>query len=157
MATMNHQDIFEELFAVAQTSKDPRGVVSACLVRNGEIIASAASSDDGDEHAENVLLNNFEQSTEGVVLYCTLEPCSLRVRGQFVDCVSAIAGASITHVIYGARDPGQSDLTHRRCEESGITLEQVDDPQIIERCALLFNDTVDPQLSQEQAPRKPLD
>ncbi len=153
---MNDREIFEELFLVAQTSQDPRGVVSSCLVRDGQIIAHAASSDDGDEHAENVLLNHYEGSPDGVILYCTLEPCSHRIRTRFVDCVSAIAGAGITHVIYGASDPGQSELTKRRCKEAGITLTKIDDPDIVERCARLFNDTVDPQFSEQEAPRKPL-
>lgn len=139
---MNDEAVFENLFAKAVESKDPKGVVAACLVLNGRILSSAVSSDDGKTHAENILLSSANDIDDDTILYTTVEPCSKRTDPSMTDCVSILVRAGIKHVVYGARDPKQTEETMRRCREAGIELSQVENPAIIEKSALLFNQTI---------------
>ena len=139
---MDDKAIFESLFEEAKRSKDPKGVVATCLVVNGDIVANAVSSDDGINHAENVMLSTMKKPPEGSVLYCTLEPCSKRSNPNMIDCVTDIISAGIKEVVYGASDPKQSDMTKKRLNEAGIILRQVNDLEIIKKCAEIFNDSV---------------
>lgn len=143
---MNDNQAFEHLFSVASRSKDPRGIVAACLVSNNEIIASAASSDDGILHAENVLFQEVQERyvevPRGSTLYATLIPCSRRTTPGMVDCVNPIVSNGISSVVYGASDPDQAVLTKERLSQAGISLRQVSDSAIIKRCAEIFNASV---------------
>lgn len=143
---MTDQDIFEKLFEVSKSSKDPRGVVTACLVQDGSIIAAAASSDDGVRHAEDILFeqckNNALVLNQEAVLYATLESCNKRSKEGMIDCVTQIIDAGIGSVVFGARDPLQSDQTTERLMAANIFIHQVADPAIVERCAKIFNDSV---------------
>lgn len=56
---MTEKDIFEHLFAIAPQSNDTDGVVTSCLVRDGEIIVDAVSA--GVEHAEYMLLQKINE------------------------------------------------------------------------------------------------
>ena len=154
---MEEKEVFQKLFEVAAQSKDPKGVVSACLVSNGEIIASAASSDDGKVHAENTLLQNINTVPDDAVLYSTIEPCSERTDPTMRDCVSDIIEFGVKKVVYGARDPNQSSETQRRLSEAGVSLMQSPDAEIIRKSAEVFNATVADHYSEEEVPRKPSD
>lgn len=143
---MTDEQIFGNLFETAAKSKDPRGIVSACLVKDGEIIASAASSDDGVRHAEDILLEiahskNIQISDE-VILYSTLEPCTKRTNPALRDCTSLVIKSGITKVIYGASDPDHSEIGKQRFRDAGVNLVQTTNPSIIKRCAEIFNDSV---------------
>ena len=143
---MTDEQIFEHLFETAAKSNDPRGIVSACLVKDGEIIASAASSDDGMRHAEDILLElarkeNIRISSE-VSLYSTLEPCTKRTNPTLRDCTSLVIESGITKVIYGASDPDHSEVGKQRFSEAGVSLVQITNPPIVKRCAEIFNDSV---------------
>ncbi len=116
--------------------------MTTCLAINGSIIAAAVSSDDGIDHAENVMLSAITNAPEGSVLYCTLEPCSKRSNSGMIDCVTDIIRVGIKEVVYGASDPKQSEMTKMRLVEAGIKLRQVDDALIIKKCAEIFNDSV---------------
>ncbi len=142
---MTEEQIFESLFETAAQSKDPRGIVSACLIKDGEIIASAASSDDGIRHAEDILLESAREknlSFEGVILYSTLEPCTKRTNPTLRDCTSLVIESGIVNVVYGASDPDHSEIGKQRFSETGVNLKQVTNPLIIKRCAEIFNDSV---------------
>ncbi|MEK9151555.1 MAG: hypothetical protein AAB547_02900 [Patescibacteria group bacterium] len=143
---MNDKQVFEHLFLIASQSKDPRGIVAACLVSNNEIIASAASSDDGILHAEDILFQEVQERSvavpQGSTLYATLIPCSKRTTPGMVDCVSPIVSNKISSVVYGASDPDQAVLTKERLSQAGIRLRQVSDSEIIKRCAEIFNASV---------------
>jgi pyrimidine deaminase RibD-like protein len=143
---VTQKQIFEHLSEIAQRSKDPRGAVSACLVKNNEVIASAASSDDGLRHAEEILLEIVRAEnitiTPEIILYSTLEPCTKRTNIELKDCTSLIIESGISKVVYGASDPDHSEINKRRFSERGISLEQVSNPLIIKRCAEIFNNSV---------------
>lgn len=143
---MTDKQIFEHLFKTATRSKDPRGIVSACLIKDGEVIASAASSDDGVRHAEDILLEIVRKVnikiSDKVSLYSTLEPCTKRTNPTLRDCTSLIIESGITKVVYGASDPDHSKIGKRRFSEAGVDLVQITDPFLIKRCAKVFNDSV---------------
>jgi pyrimidine deaminase RibD-like protein len=119
------------------------------------------SSDDGLRHAEDIL---FEAATKGglalgkdVVLYATLEPCSKRSIKGTPDCVTQIIGAGIGSVVFGARDPKQSDETNRRLTETGVSIRQINDLAIVKRCADIFNESVTPEHREVDVTLKPGD
>ena len=117
---MDDKAIFERLFEESGKSKDPRGVVASSLVKDGEITAIAVSSDDGKDHAENIMLRGIQSIPDGTALYCTLEPCSKRSSSGMIDCVTDIIRVGIKEVVYGASDPKQTEMTKMRLVEAGI-------------------------------------
>ncbi len=155
---MTEKEIFEHLFEIAKKSKDPRGIVSACIVDGGKIIASAVSSDDGADHAEDILFDIIVDEkivfSDKAILYATLLPCSRRSNPLLKDCTSEIIDAGIKHVVYGADDPDQFDFTKKKFDTAEISLRQISDPETVRKCALLFNDSVMPE--QEGIKLKPL-
>lgn len=158
---MDDEQIFQHLFKVAAQSRDPRGIVSACLVEGGEVIASAASADDGVRHAEDILLETVRlenlPTSEAVVLYSTLEPCTKRTNPALRDCTSLIIESRITNVVYGASDPDHSEIGRERFSKEGVTLRQVANPSIIKRCAEIFNNSVTQEHIGVNIKLKPID
>ncbi len=141
---MDEVAIFEHLFVAAKESKDSKGVATACLVVDGEIIHTAASSDDGGEHAENVLLDSVAEVPVKAVLYTTLEPCYVRSNPDQTDCVTCIIENGVRTVVFGARDPSQSEGTCQRLKEAGVEMRQAQDPEVVRKCAEVFNQSVEP-------------
>jgi len=64
----DEREIFTFLFSLAETSKDPEGVVAACLLRDGQLLASSTSSDDGRYHAEYLVVQQLIESPK--ILNC---------------------------------------------------------------------------------------
>ncbi len=65
-------------------------------------------------HAEDVAIHKaltaqYELSDEGIVLYSTLEPCSIRSSGK-TPCCTRIIEAGIKKVVYGAKEPYDAAL-----------------------------------------------
>ncbi|MDB5254021.1 MAG: diaminohydroxyphosphoribosylaminopyrimidine deaminase [Parcubacteria group bacterium] len=158
---MNEKAIFEHLFAVASQSQDPRGVVSACVVLDGQIVASAASSNDGIRHAEDVLFEDLKKNgialTKNHILYATLEPCTKRSFEGLIDCTTQIIESGIGKVVFGARDPGQSIVTQKRLSSAGIEIHQTADADIVKHCAEIFNSSVTPEHAGVDVTLKPLE
>lgn len=80
--------------------------VGAVLVRDGQVLAAAGNTREGDSdplgHAEiNVIrqaaLTLGDWRLNGCVLYVTLEPCAM--------CAGTIVNARIDRVVYGCGDP----------------------------------------------------
>jgi pyrimidine deaminase RibD-like protein len=153
LAMVEHLDqrIFSYLIELGESIKPSKGFtedgeVTACLVRNKEILASASSATGGIIiHAEQNLLGYIQQRKikidENDILYSTLEPCAGRfdIDGGAPDCVTLIIRSGIKNVIYGASDPAQSTLTRIRFDTAGINLKQTENIEIRERCRNLFN------------------
>lgn len=146
---MTEQEIFEHLFIIAAQSNDTGGVVSSCLVRQGNIVASGVSCNDG-KHAEYVLLRTIELSALQVqkddIVYTTVEPCGKRtpsgVGEHMGDCTTNLIRAGVRHVVYAAPDPDASSQTRYKFEQADCSLRQVFDPYIIRRAIVLFNSTI---------------
>jgi pyrimidine deaminase RibD-like protein len=146
---MTEQEIFKHLFTIAAKSDDTGGVVSSCLVRQGNIVASGVSSNDG-KHAEYVLLRQIElcalQVLPDDIVYTTVEPCGKRtpsgVGEHMGDCTTNLIRAGVRHVVYAAPDPDASAQTRYKFKQANCSLCQVNDPYIIRRAIMLFNSTV---------------
>ena len=155
---MNEREIFNNLFEVAKKSKDPEGVVAACLVKDGIVILSVPSAEDGIRHAEDLLIGiagevgvNIDSDT---LLVTTLEPCSYRNPSNKVeDCTTIIINSGIKRVLYAARDPDFSKDAKVRFSEAGVEYLQVEDKAIVKKAVELFNSTIKIPLTSEGLPR----
>lgn len=152
-------EVFDRLFEVAKLSKDPEGVVSACIVNGGKIVAESPSASDGIRHAEDLVLEKAKK--EGVeidsqtVLYTTLEPCSYRnPKNNVKDCTTIILEAGIKNVVFAANDPEYSKEARDRFVEAGVNFRQVEDREIIRKSIELFNSTITIPLTSMGLPRK---
>jgi len=142
---MNEKQIFEYLFDIAPQSSDTDGVVTSCLVRDGEIVADAVSA--GVEHAEYALINKLKNEAIAVlpndILYVTLQPCDRRSTSEgeaLGDCTINTIRAGIKNIVYAATYP-KSLQSIERFTSSGVTISQVEDNDIIRQAVQLFNST----------------
>lgn len=143
---MTERDIFNHLLIIATQSKDTDGVVTCCLVRDGEIVLDAVSA--GIEHAEYKLIKKAKERSfefaENDVLYVTLQPCDSRTPGgggePLGDCTTNTTNAGIKNIVYGATYP-KSINSLNRFAEAGVSIRQVADTDIVRECAELFNST----------------
>lgn len=157
---MDEAEVFRCLFKTAKTSKDPEGVVAACIVLKGEIKAVSASADDGIRHAEDLVIekavgNKGIKIDDEAVLYTTLEPCSMRSRSNKVpDCTTIIINSGIKNVVYAAVDPEFSKNAENRFQSAGVNYRQIRNKKIIEQAVKLFNSTIRVPLQEMQLPRE---
>ncbi|MDB5260474.1 MAG: hypothetical protein JWN37_705 [Candidatus Nomurabacteria bacterium] len=149
---MKDQEIFDHLFKLASYSEDKKGIVSACLVRNGEIIAEGFSNNEGwhaeyaaikDAEAKNITISNED------IMYTTIIPCAKRTPGgpgeKYGDCVTNIINAGIKHVVYGTDNAKSGSGVEKRFEEAGVMLTKTAEENITEESRKIFNEScVDP-------------
>jgi pyrimidine deaminase RibD-like protein len=156
---MTDKYIFKHLFEIAKDSKDPEGVVTACLVKEGKILVSSPSADDGIRHAEDLVIDKAHQEgikiDDGMILYTTLEPCSYRSpQNKVKDCTTIILKAGIKHVVFAANDPEFSKEARKRFKKSGVSYRQIKDKAIIRKSIEIFNGTIKIPLTSMGLPRK---
>lgn len=84
----------------------PNPSVGAVIVKNGTIIAEAATAKGGRPHAETIALDQAGIEAKGARLYVSLEPCAHQ--GQTPPCSRAIIAAGIAECIIACRDPNPS-------------------------------------------------
>lgn len=143
---MNEQRIFEHLLNIANRSGDTDGVVTACLMRDGEIITDAVSA--GVEHAEYELLKKLKKESLAIlpqdVVYVTVQPCDSRTVGGggelLGDCTTNLINAKVRFVVYGAAYT-RSDNSNSRFATAGVSIRQIDNIEVVRSCIKLFNDT----------------
>jgi pyrimidine deaminase RibD-like protein len=155
---VNDKDIFEKLFEVAKKSKDPEGVVAACLVKEGNMLVSSPSASDGVRHAEDLVLEIAQRKRikidDKVTLYTTLEPCSYRSpKNKVKDCTTIIISAGIKNVIFAANDPEYSQDAKHRFQKAGVKYKQIKDKELIRKSVELFNSTITIPLTSMGLPR----
>lgn len=145
---MTETEIFDRLFSLIPLSNDTNGAVSACLVRDGKIIAEGISNNES-VHAEYALLKNLENMGEMVqeddTFYITVEPCGKRSvggrGGKMGDCTTNLVKAGAKKVVYAASDPHASDETRHKFQDNNSSLLQISDKQTIAEAIRLFNST----------------
>lgn len=81
----------------------PNPPVGCAIVREGMIIAEAATHPGGRPHAERKALEMVGDSARGATLYVTLEPCCHW--GKTPPCADAIIAAGISRVVCAIQDP----------------------------------------------------
>ncbi len=96
--------------------------VGCVLVRDGEVIAEAATAEGGRPHAEEQALVGIDAA--GATAYVTLEPCGERRIGT-PSCSQLLAGARVARVVIACDDPSPfaSGRGSERLEAAGVVVE----------------------------------
>lgn len=82
----------------------PNPMVGCVLVRNGIVVGEGWHRDFGGPHAEVDALGKAREGAEGATAYVSLEPCAHH--GKTPPCTTALKGAGVRRVVFGAADPG---------------------------------------------------
>ncbi len=97
--------------------------VGAVLVREGAVVAEAATGPPGEAHAERALLQKAD--ARGASLYVTLEPCAPFPGKRTPPCSEEIISAGPARVVIALPDPDSrvGGRGVRALREAGITVE----------------------------------
>ena len=87
---------------LGKTGSNP--AVGCVIVKDGEIIAEAATAEGGRPHAEEQALAVAGDTARGAVAYVTLEPCGERSSGA-ASCSERLIAAGVTRVVAACTDP----------------------------------------------------
>lgn len=115
-----HRRYLQEAINVAENCKDVDWYGVGCVIVNsaGSIISTGFTGEIIEEgtmrHAEDVALAKgtaagTDFSQKGLILYATLEPCSIRASGK-TPCCHYIIDSGIKSVVYGAKEPFDEKL-----------------------------------------------
>ncbi len=85
----------------------PNPVVGCVIVKNGEIISTGVTAENGRPHAEKIAIEKVADKKifDGATLYVTLEPCSHF--GQTPPCVDEIIKNKFEKVVIATQDPDE--------------------------------------------------
>jgi diaminohydroxyphosphoribosylaminopyrimidine deaminase/5-amino-6-(5-phosphoribosylamino)uracil reductase len=102
----------------------PNPSVGCILVKNGRVIARAATAPGGRPHAEAAALLEAGEAARGATAYVTLEPCSHH--GRTPPCADALIAAGIARVVIAAPDPDPrvDGAGTARLRKAGISVTQ---------------------------------
>lgn len=111
--------------AVALTNlgrTDPNPVVGCVIVKDGVVLAEAATASGGRPHAEEQALVGID--ARGATAYVTLEPCGERSSGA-ASCSLRLVEAGVARVVIACEDPSPfaSGQGRERLEAAGVTVE----------------------------------
>ncbi len=101
----------------------PNPVVGCVIVRDGQILAEAATAPGGRPHAEEQALENID--ARGATAYVTLEPCGARSSGT-APCSQRLVAAGVARVVYACEDPSPlaSGQGFERLIQAGVIVER---------------------------------
>ena len=101
----------------------PNPVVGCVIVRDGRILAEAATAPGGRPHAEEQALENID--ARGATAYVTLEPCGARSSGT-APCSQRLVAAGVARVVYACEDPSPlaSGQGFERLIQAGVIVER---------------------------------
>jgi diaminohydroxyphosphoribosylaminopyrimidine deaminase/5-amino-6-(5-phosphoribosylamino)uracil reductase len=102
------EDFMRRAIAVAAKNLGltaPNPVVGCVLVKNGAVIAEAATAPGGRPHAEEQALAQAGEGARGAVAYVTLEPCGARSIPGAVSCAERLSQAQVARVVIACEDP----------------------------------------------------
>jgi diaminohydroxyphosphoribosylaminopyrimidine deaminase/5-amino-6-(5-phosphoribosylamino)uracil reductase len=85
----------------------PNPAVGCVLVKDGAVLAEAATGEGGRPHAEEAALAVAGDTAWGATAYVTLEPCGFRSSGA-PSCADRLLAAGVARVLIACDDP--SDL-----------------------------------------------
>ncbi len=103
----------------------PNPSVGCVLVKDGHVIAAAATAETGRPHAETQALAQAGSLARGATAYTTLEPCTHV--GHTPPCAQALIDAGISRVVFSCEDvdprvAGKSEIMLRN---AGVTVEKL--------------------------------
>lgn len=87
---------------VGLTGANP--AVGCVIVRDGQVIAEAATAEGGRPHAEEQALAAAGDAVRGATAYITLEPCGERSSGA-ASCSELLIAAGVARVVVACPDP----------------------------------------------------
>lgn len=87
---------------LGRTRSNP--AVGCILVKDGKVLAQAATAPGGRPHAEEQALEAAGSMALGAVAYVTLEPCARRTSGA-CSCAQRLADARVARVVYACDNP----------------------------------------------------
>ena len=102
----------------------PNPAVGCVLVKDGVVLAEAATAPGGRPHAEEQAVPAAGEAVKGATAYVTLEPCGARSSGR-KSCAHFLAEAGVERVVIAALDPSPfaSGRGTERLRQSGLTVE----------------------------------
>ena len=98
-------DHMRRAIAVALTNLGktaPNPVVGCVIVKDGQVLAEAATAPGGRPHAEEQALEGVD--ARGATAYLTLEPCGAR-SSNTASCSQRLVEAGVARVVYACEDP----------------------------------------------------
>lgn len=106
---------------LGQTAPNP--VVGCVIVRDGHVLAEAATAPGGRPHAEERALEGVD--ARGATAYVTLEPCGARSSGT-ASCSERLVAAGVARVVYACEDPSPlaSGQGFERLVAAGVPVER---------------------------------
>ena len=107
---------------VGLTADNP--CVGCVIVKDGEVLAEAATAPSGRPHAEEQALEVLGPRARGATAYVTLEPCAQRSAGG-VACSMRLVLAGVSRVVYACEDssPFASGGGSERLRAAGVPVE----------------------------------
>lgn len=102
----------------------PNPAVGCVLVKDGRIIAQAATAPGGRPHAEEQAVPAAGAEVVGATAYVTLEPCGARSSGR-KSCAHFLAEAGVARVVVACLDPSPfaAGRGTERLRAAGLTVE----------------------------------
>lgn len=99
----------------------PNPAVGCVIVKDGQMLAEAATAAGGRPHAEEQAVPAAGEAVKGATAYVTLEPCGARSSGR-KSCAHFLAEAGIARVVIAALDPSPfaSGRGTERLKEEGL-------------------------------------
>jgi pyrimidine deaminase RibD-like protein len=87
---------------IGRTGDNPS--VGCVIVKDGAVIAEAATAEGGRPHAEEQALAQAGKAARGAIAYVTVEPCAQRSSGA-LSCSDLLVQAGVARVVIAAGDP----------------------------------------------------
>lgn len=102
----------------------PNPSVGCVIVRDGEVVAEAATAPGGRPHAEEQAVPAAGDKARGATAYVTLEPCGARSSGR-TSCSHFLIDAGVARVVIAAVDPSPfaSGRGVERLKKAGLEVE----------------------------------
>lgn len=102
----------------------PNPSVGCVLVKDGQVVAEAATAPGGRPHAEEQAVPAAGEAARGATAYVTLEPCGARSSGR-ASCAQFLVEAGIARVVVAALDPSPfaSGRGTERLRQAGLVVE----------------------------------
>ncbi len=107
---------------VGRTGDNP--AVGCVLVKDGQVLAEAATRAGGRPHAEEQALAAAGERARGADAYITLEPCGVRSSGA-ASCAERLAAAGVVRAVIACADGSvlAAGRGTARLAASGVTVE----------------------------------
>ncbi len=103
---------------------DPNPSVGCMLVKDGQVLAEAATAEGGRPHAEEQALELAGPEAQGATAYVTLEPCGRRSSGAH-SCSQRLVDAGVARVVVACENPDHlsAGLGIERLTAAGVVVQ----------------------------------